>query len=173
MNFSYIIFLSSVSVILLWMYGKIKEWLVKCAIRHTYICFRNLLYISSVWNTNWSKFNLSKSLKQRNTISKLKIDICDIWLSQLVIHVVYIQLHQYHSSYRPIFQVNFISYNNKWEIFWVPGTGLDEEFVPPTVQRFECVWHCDIKHKNTTVSSPVERHTQRLKSLLSRCIPNL
>lgn len=110
---------------------------------------------------------------QRNTINKLKIDICDICLSQLVIHVVYIQLHQYHSSYRPIFQVNFISYNNKWEIFWVPGTGLDEEFVPPTVQRFECVWHCDIKHKNTTVSSPVERHTQRLKSLLSRCIPNL
>lgn len=131
------------------------------------------VHTSSVWNTNWSKFNLSKSLKQRNTISKLKIDICDICLSQLVIHVVYIQLHQYHSSYRPIFQVNFISYNNKWEIFWVPGTGLDEEFVPPTVQRFECVWHCDIKHKNTTVSSPVERHTQRLKSLLSRCIPNL
>lgn len=29
------------------------------------------------------------------------------------------------SSYRPIFQVDFISYNNKWEIFWVPGTGLD------------------------------------------------
>lgn len=113
-------------------------------------------------------FKISKAKKYNK-----QIDICDICLSQLVIHVVYIQLHQYHSSYRPIFQVNFISYNNKWEIFWVPGTGLDEEFVPPTVQRFECVWHCDIKHKNTTVSSPVERHTQRLKSLLSRCIPNL
>ena len=97
-----------------------------------------------------------------------------IWLKHCKIKI-YLLKHNttLYITYRPIFQVNFISYNYEGEIFWVPGTGLDKELVPPAVQWFECVWHGDVKHQNTTVCPSVERYTQRLESLLSCGIPYL
>jgi len=60
---------------------------------------------------------------------------------------------------RSIFQINFVSDDNKWEVFWVSRTGLDQELISPAVQGLECVGHSDIKHQYTAVGSTVKRYT--------------
>lgn len=73
----------------------------------------------------------------------------------------------------PIFQINFVAYDNKGEILWVSGAGLDEEFVSPAIKGLECVRHCDVIDQYTAVSSSVKRHTQTLKPLLTCRVPYL
>ena len=52
-------------------------------------------------------------------------------------------------------------------------TSLNQEFIPPAIQRLETLRIVDIVHKNTAVSTTIERDTQRLKALLTSRIPDL
>lgn len=62
-------------------------------------------------------------------------------------------------TYSPIVQINLVTDDDKREVLWISRTGLDEEFISPAIQSLESVWHGDIKHKNTTICSSVERHS--------------
>lgn len=72
-----------------------------------------------------------------------------------------------------IFQIYFVSYDDEGEVFWVSGRRLYEELVPPAVQRFERVGHCDVEHQHAAVGAPIERDAQRLKTLLPGRVPDL
>ena len=61
----------------------------------------------------------------------------------------------------------------KGEILRIMRTSLNQEFIPPAIQRLETLRIVDIVHKNAAVSTTVERDTQRLKALLTSRIPNL
>ena len=50
---------------------------------------------------------------------------------------------------------------------------LDQELIPPVVQVLEGFCSVHIIHQDAAVSSAVERHTETLETLLSRCVPNL
>ena len=76
-------------------------------------------------------------------------------------------------TYCSVFEINFVSKDHKWEVFWIPGAGLDEELISPTVQSLECVWLSDVKHQDTTVRTPVECHTQTLETFLASSVPDL
>lgn len=78
-----------------------------------------------------------------------------------------------HTTHLPILQINFVSQHHEWEVFWVARTGLNEKFVPPAVQCLEGVGGSDVKHQNTAVCTAVKSHTQRLKPLLTCCVPYL
>lgn len=60
-------------------------------------------------------------------------------------------------TYCSVFQVDFVTNDDKRKVFWVTGTGLDKELISPAVQGLECVWNGHIVDKNTAVCSSVER----------------
>lgn len=64
-----------------------------------------------------------------------------------------------------------VTYERK--ILRIMRTSLDQEFIPPAIQRLETLRIVDIVHKNTAVRTTVERDAQRLKALLASGIPDL
>lgn len=77
------------------------------------------------------------------------------------------------NPYSSIFQINFVSNNDKWEVFWISWWCLNEELISPAVQRTESIWHGDIIYQNTAISTTVECHTQWLEPFLPCSIPDL
>ena len=63
--------------------------------------------------------------------------------------------------------------SHEWKSFRVPGTGLDEEFIPPTIQSLKTLRVVHIVHENAAIGSTIKRHSKRLKSFLTSRIPNL
>lgn len=61
----------------------------------------------------------------------------------------------------------------EWKVFRISWAGLYQEFVPPAVQGIEALRVVNVVDKHTTVSAPVESDAERLKSLLTGCIPEL
>ena len=45
---------------------------------------------------------------------------------------------------------------DKWEVIWVPRRRLDQELVPPTVERVEALGVIDVVYEDAAVGSPVE-----------------
>ena len=76
-------------------------------------------------------------------------------------------------AYRSAFQVDLVAKDDKGEVLGVPGAGLYEELVSPTVQCLERVGVCHVKHEDTAVGTAIERHAQTLEPLLARRVPDL
>lgn len=76
-------------------------------------------------------------------------------------------------GYLSVLEVDLVAEHHKGEVFWVSGTGLDQEFIPPRVQGLEGVGGGHIKHQHTAVCATIKRHAQRLETLLPRCVPDL
>lgn len=72
-----------------------------------------------------------------------------------------------------VLQVDLVSEHDEGEVLRVTRACLDQELVPPAVQSLKGVWRCDVVDQHAAVGAPVERHAQRLKTLLSGCVPNL
>lgn len=72
-----------------------------------------------------------------------------------------------------LFDVNLVPKNDKWEVLWIMWTRLNKEFVPPAVERLEALGAIDVVYKHTTISTTVERNTQRLETFLARSVPEL
>ena len=72
-----------------------------------------------------------------------------------------------------LLHINLIAQYNKGEVLWVPGAGLDEEFVPPTVQGLERLGAVYVINEDTAVRTTVERDTEGLESFLTSSIPQL
>ena len=62
-------------------------------------------------------------------------------------------------TYCPSLQVNLVAQHYKGKVFWVPRTGLNEKFVPPTVQRLETLSIIHVEYQNTTVCAAIEGNT--------------
>lgn len=77
------------------------------------------------------------------------------------------------STHLPILQVDFVAKHDEGKVLRVARAGLDQKLIPPAVQRLEGVGCRDIEDEHTAVSSAIECHAQRLKTLLTRCVPNL
>lgn len=72
-----------------------------------------------------------------------------------------------------VLQIDLVAKHYEREVLWVSWAGLNEELIPPAVQGFEGVWRSHIIHQHTAVRSTIKSHSQRLKPLLSCCVPNL
>lgn len=72
-----------------------------------------------------------------------------------------------------VLQIDLVAKHYKREVLWVAWAGLYEELIPPAVQGFEGVWRSHIVHQHAAVRSTIKSHAQRLKPLLSCCVPNL
>lgn len=58
-----------------------------------------------------------------------------------------------------VFQIHFITQDDKRKMFWITRRRLDKELVPPAVQWSEGGWSSDVTDKNAAVSSSVESHS--------------
>lgn len=76
-------------------------------------------------------------------------------------------------TYSSILQINLVSKNYERKVFWIPRTCLDQKLISPWIQIFKCVRSSCIKYKNTTISTTIERNTERLETFLASCIPDL
>jgi len=72
-----------------------------------------------------------------------------------------------------VVQVHLVTQHNEWEVIRIPGTGLDQELVPPTIKTFESVWSSDVISEYTTVCSAVESNPKGLEPLLASRVPDL
>ena len=70
-------------------------------------------------------------------------------------------------------EVNLVADDNKWEVVGVPWTRLDQELVPPAVQRAERVGRRHVVDEDAAVGAAVERDAETLKPLLPRRVPDL
>jgi len=59
-------------------------------------------------------------------------------------------------TYGSVVQVNLVANHDKWEIFWIAGTGLYKELISPAVQCLECVWHGHVEHQYAAIGTSVE-----------------
>jgi len=73
----------------------------------------------------------------------------------------------------PVVQVNLVAEHNKREIVRVAWAGLDEELIPPAVQRLESVGRRHVVSEDAAICPAVESYTEGLESLLSRSVPDL
>ena len=69
--------------------------------------------------------------------------------------------------------IQFISEDNKGEMFWILGLTLHEELISPRVEVIKWLRIGDIVNQHTTISTSVEGSTKRLESLLTCSVPNL
>ena len=77
------------------------------------------------------------------------------------------------SAYCSVAEVNLVADDNKRKVFGISWTGLDEELVPPALQRLERVWNGNVVDENAAVGTAVERNAEALESFLSRRVPDL
>lgn len=76
-------------------------------------------------------------------------------------------------THLPVLQVDFVAKHDEGEVLGVAGAGLDQKLIPPAVQCLEGVRRRDVKDEHAAVGTAVERHTQRLETLLTCRVPNL
>ena len=55
-------------------------------------------------------------------------------------------------------QVRLVANDDEGEVFGVAGRGLDEELVPPVVQRLESRRRRRVVHQHAAVSSPLNKN---------------
>lgn len=77
------------------------------------------------------------------------------------------------STYLSVFEVNLVSQHNEGEVFRIPGTGLDEKLISPTIEGFERVGGSNVKDQNAAVCASVEGHAEGLEPLLACRVPDL
>ena len=77
------------------------------------------------------------------------------------------------SHHALILQIYLVAKQNEGEVVGVGRTGLNQEFVPPVVERIERLFAGDIKYQYTCIGAPVECDAQALEPLLPRCVPYL
>ena len=61
-------------------------------------------------------------------------------------------------THRSVFEVDLVSEEDEGEALGRARTCLNEELIPPAVQRFECVGDRDVIDENATISSAIERN---------------
>ena len=72
-----------------------------------------------------------------------------------------------------LLHVNLVAEDDERKVLGIMWTRLDEELVPPAVQRLERLCAVDIVYEHTTIRSSVVSHTERLEALLPSRIPEL
>ena len=59
-----------------------------------------------------------------------------------------------------LLHVDLVAQHDEGEVLGVPGAGLDEELVPPTVQGLERLGAVDIVNEDAAVRTAVKRDTE-------------
>lgn len=72
-----------------------------------------------------------------------------------------------------VLEVDLVPDDDEREVVRVAGRRLDEELVAPAVEVLECLRDVHVEHKDAAICPAVERDSQTLETLLSRCIPDL
>ena len=72
-----------------------------------------------------------------------------------------------------LLHIDLVAQHDEGEVLGVPGAGLDEKLVPPTVQGLERLGAVDVVNEDAAVCTAVERDTEGLESLLTGSIPQL
>ena len=72
-----------------------------------------------------------------------------------------------------LLHIDLVSQHDEREVLGVPGTGLNEELIPPTVQGLKRLGTVDVINKDTAVCTTIERDTEGLEPLLAGSIPQL
>jgi len=72
-----------------------------------------------------------------------------------------------------LLHIDLVAQYDEGEVLGVPGAGLNEELVPPTVQGLERLGAVDVVNEDAAVCAAVERDTEGLESLLTSSIPQL
>lgn len=70
-------------------------------------------------------------------------------------------------------QVGLVAQHDKREVCWVLGLALDQELLPPALQRCETGLGRDVKYQHAAVGTSVQRGAQRLEPLRTCCVPDL
>ena len=70
-------------------------------------------------------------------------------------------------------KIDFVSNDNKRKVIGVARAGLYEELVAPAIERTERGGFRHIVDKDAAVSATVERNSETLEPLLTRCVPYL
>ena len=77
------------------------------------------------------------------------------------------------TAYSSVTEVNLVANDHERKVLGVAWASLDEKLVSPALKCLKRVGHSDVVHQDAAVGSPVERHTETLKPLLSSCVPDL
>lgn len=72
-----------------------------------------------------------------------------------------------------LLHIYLIAKDDEREVLWIVWAGLDEELVPPAVKRLEGLGTVHIVYENAAIGTTIERNPERLKALLTSCIPEL
>ena len=59
-----------------------------------------------------------------------------------------------------LFHINLVPQHNKGKVVWVPGRGLDQEFVSPAVERIEALGVVDIVDEHAAVGAAVKGNAE-------------
>ena len=71
------------------------------------------------------------------------------------------------------FHVNLVAEHDEREVVRIVRTRLNEELIAPAVERLKALGIVDIVHQHAAVRAAVERHAERLESLLTGRVPQL
>jgi len=69
--------------------------------------------------------------------------------------------------------IYLIPQDDKGKVVRIVRTGLDKEFIAPTVKSFERFRTVHIIYQNAAICASVKGDTKRLEALLTRSIPQL
>jgi hypothetical protein len=69
--------------------------------------------------------------------------------------------------------IRFVSQDDEWEILRVRRARLREKLLSPILQVLKAPLVVHVVDQDATIRAAVERHPERLKSLLSSCVPDL
>lgn len=140
---------------------------------------------SSRWSS-WSSASFATVLKARSTLWAFLADVSKCGMFSWSLHQFsacfsetcreshWTKLNSSpQSTYRSVFQVDFVTQNYKWKVLSVSWARLDQEFISPVLKIFERFHVCRVVHKDTAVSSTIECVSQGMEALLSGSVPNL
>jgi len=69
--------------------------------------------------------------------------------------------------------IYLVTQDDKGKVVRIMRTGLDKEFIAPTVKSLERFRTVHIIYQNTAICASVKGDTKRLEALLTRSIPQL
>jgi hypothetical protein len=72
-----------------------------------------------------------------------------------------------------LLDIHLVTNNNEGEVLRVPRRRLDQELVPPAIERLETLARVDVVHQDAAIRSTVEGDTEGLETLLAGCVPEL
>jgi len=72
-----------------------------------------------------------------------------------------------------LFHIDLVPKHHEREVIRVSWGCLDQELVPPAVERIEALGVVDVEDEDAAIRATVEGNTQRLESFLSCCVPEL